>query len=65
MTVDELIKWLDRMKKDGISGKAKIRLFDTYGEGYIENFDLVGMAKVGLPNGGGLYFKFNLKDIKK
>lgn len=65
MTVDELIKLLQRMKNDGVSGNAKIRLFDTYGEGYIENFQLVGMAKIGLPNHGGLYFKFNLRDIKK
>ena len=65
MTVDELIKLLQRMKNDGVSGNAKIRLFDTYGEGYIENFELVCMGKLRLPDGGGLYFKFNLRDIKK
>ena len=65
MTVDELIKLLQRMKNDGVSGNAKIRLFDTYGEGYIENFNLVGIAKYELPNHGGLFFKFDLKDIKK
>lgn len=65
MTVDELIESLEKIKKRGAKGDTKIRLFDTYGEGYIETFQLVGIAKVGLPNGGGLYFEFNLRDIKK
>ena len=65
MTVDRLLELLQTMKKNGVKGDSKIRLFDTYGEGYIENFEVVGIHKLSLPNEGGIYFKFNLKGIKK
>lgn len=65
MTVDELIERLLKLKKDDVKCNAKIRLYDRYGEGYIENFELVGIAKWELPNNGGLFFAFDLRDIKK
>lgn len=65
MTIDKLIELLEGLKKSGIRGDSKIRLFDTYGEGYIENFEVVGIRKLSLPNNGGTYFKFNLRDIEK
>lgn len=65
MTVDELIERLWKLRNDGVKGNAKIRLYDRYGDGYIEKFELVGIAKYELPNHGGLFFKFDLRDIKK